>query len=275
MDDVRVYNRALSQAEIEVLAGIAQPTQFTLTVSKGGTGTGGVVSSPAGIDCGVTCAYDFDATTLVTLTATPDANSTFTGWTGAGCSGTGTCQVTMDAAKSVTASFALKTYTLSVGKAGTGIGVVTSDQGGINCGLACSADFSYNTFVTLTAAPDASSTFTGWGGDCSGMGTCQVTMSTAKSVTASFALKTFVLSVSKTGTGAGIITSAPAGIDCGLTCAAAYNYNTPVTLTAAPDSGSTFIGWSGACSGAGACQVTMDAAKSVTAEFSAAVAPGV
>jgi Ca2+-binding RTX toxin-like protein len=75
---------------------------LTLTVNR--TGNGRVVSSPAGIDCGATCAADFVSGATVTLTATPDAGWTFQGWTGA-CSGTGACVVTMDTAKTVGADF--------------------------------------------------------------------------------------------------------------------------------------------------------------------------
>ena len=62
---------------------------------------------------------------------------------------------------------------------------------------------------------------------------------------------TFPLTVSKGGTGSGTVTSSPAGINCGSTCSATYNSGTSVTLTAAAASGSTFGGWSGACSGTG------------------------
>jgi len=79
----------------------------TLTVSKSGTGSGSVTSSPAGISCGATCLHQFAHGTSVTLTATPAAGSTFTGWSGA-CSGTGSCGVTMNSATSVTAPFSLK-----------------------------------------------------------------------------------------------------------------------------------------------------------------------
>jgi hypothetical protein len=84
------------------------PPDQTLTVTPAGTGTGTVTSSPAGIDCGATCAFAFPFGTSVTLTATPDATSTFAGWTGGGCSGTGTCVVTMSSATSVTATFDAK-----------------------------------------------------------------------------------------------------------------------------------------------------------------------
>ena len=79
--------------------------QFTVTVSKAGTGAGTVASAPAGIACGATCAARFDETATVTLTATAAAGSAFTGWSGSGCSGTGQCVVTTSEARAVTASF--------------------------------------------------------------------------------------------------------------------------------------------------------------------------
>lgn len=83
------------------------PTSFTLTVSKSGTGSGKVTSSLPGIDCGPHCSFSYANNTVVTLKATPDANATFDGWSGACTNTTGDCAVTMDAAKSVTASFTL------------------------------------------------------------------------------------------------------------------------------------------------------------------------
>ena len=69
------------------------------------------------------------------------------------------------------------------------------------------------------------------------------------------------------GTGSGTVTSSPSGINCGSTCTANYASGTSVTLTAAPASGSTFAGWSGACTGTGTCTVSMTAARNVTATF--------
>jgi peptidoglycan/xylan/chitin deacetylase (PgdA/CDA1 family) len=69
---------------------------------------------------------------------------------------------------------------------GAGTGTVTSSPTGINCGLACSASFNQGTAVTLTASPNSGMLFTGWTGDCTGTGTCSVTMSAAHNVTASF-----------------------------------------------------------------------------------------
>jgi hypothetical protein len=78
---------------------------YALGVTKSGSGTGTVTSSPAGIDCGSTCSQKFHFGTQVTLTATPAAGSSFSGW-GGDCSGTSaTCTVSADATRNVTASF--------------------------------------------------------------------------------------------------------------------------------------------------------------------------
>jgi photosystem II stability/assembly factor-like uncharacterized protein len=167
--------------------------------------------------------------------------------------------------------------TLSVTLAGTGSGSVTSSPSGITCPSTCSANFNSGTVVTLTAAAAAGSTFAGWSGACSGTGTCSVTMSAAKSVTATFntAVTTFALSVTLAGTGSGSVTSSPSGITCPSTCSANFNSGTVVKLTAVVGSGSTFAGWGGACTGTGTCSVTMSAAKAVTATFNSSSGPGV
>ncbi len=82
------------------------------------------------------------------------------------------------------------------------------------------------------------------------------------------------LTVTPAGTGTGTVTSSPAGISCGADCSQSYNYNTAVVLTATPTTGSTFTGWTGACTGTGTCSLTMTAAKAVTATFSQLVMTG-
>jgi endoglucanase len=77
----------------------------------------------------------------------------------------------------------------------------------------------------------------------------------------------FVLSVTQSGTGTGTVASTPAGIACGSSCANGYTSGTSVTLIATPASGSTFTGWTGACTGTGPCTVSMSAARTVTAVF--------
>lgn len=79
-------------------------------------------------------------------------------------------------------------YPLSVTKEGTGSGTVTSAPAGIDCGATCSASFALSSRVTLTATPASGSSFSGWGGSCSGQAaTCTVTVIGARNATASFA----------------------------------------------------------------------------------------
>lgn len=243
-----------------------------LAVSKLGGGAGTITSAPAGISCGATCTSAFDHGTTVTLTAAPSTGSTFVGWSGAGCSGTGTCSITMNAPESVSALFSLQSFTLSVGQSGSGTGTITSSVGGINCGASCATLLDFGTVVTLTATPGVGSTFAGWSGACTGLGPCTLTMSAAASVTAAFDLRPIAVTVTRAGTGTGTVTSSPAGINCGSTCMASFDYGMPVVLTAAPGAGSTFTGWSGGgCSGTGSCVVTPIAATTVTATFTASI----
>ena len=86
-------------------------SQYTLTVNKAGTGSGTVTSDPAGIDCGSVCSDTFKACTHVTLTATADLDSTFTGWTGCTTVSGNSCTVTMNKDKTVTATSTLKPLT--------------------------------------------------------------------------------------------------------------------------------------------------------------------
>ena len=159
------------------------------------------------------------------------------------------------------------TYTLNVSMTGTGSGTVTSDPEGISCGSDCSEDYNQDTLVTLTALANTGSTFAGWSGACSGTGTCTVTLTEATSVQAEFTLDNTTLSVTFSGTGTGSVTSDPVGISCTTDCSHDFTADTPVTLTATPATGSTFAGWSGACTGTATCMVTMSEAKSVTAQF--------
>src|SRR5207244_12488350 len=71
------------------------PQTFILTVSNAGTGSGTVTSTPVGITCGASCSASYASGTAVTLTTTPTSGSVFTGWSGGGCAGTGSCTVTL------------------------------------------------------------------------------------------------------------------------------------------------------------------------------------
>ena len=255
-------------AAFEIIA----PVTHELSVTKLGGGSGSVASTPAGIACGATCAAAFEAGRVVTLTAQADTGSVFAGWSGGGCSGTGACQVTLDAAKSVTATFANAApalFRLAVTRAGSG--AVNSACARIACGDDCHADLAARTVVTLAATPSPGFVFSGWSGACTGTAACQVTMNAAQAVTAHFSAApppTFDLTVATAGGGEGTVASStPGGIACGAACSRSFDGGTVVSLTATPAAGSFFAGWSGACTGKGACDVTMSAARNVTAIF--------
>ena len=155
-------------------------------------------------------------------------------------------------------------FTLSVVKNGSG--TVTSGDGDINCGGTCSHTYVNGTLVTLTASPDQGWAFTNWSGcDNVNGNVCTVTMNSAREVTATFTA-TYQLTVSVTGNGT--VTSKDGYINCGSTCSHTYQSGSQVTLTATPDSGWAFTGWSG-CDyvNANTCTLTMNAARNVTATF--------
>ena len=168
-------------------------------------------------------------------------------------------------------------YSLLVNKSGQG----TVTGGDINCGTTCSNLYLLGTNLSLLATPATGYIFAGWSGACTGTDVCLVTMDAAKTVTATFAVvNTPVLTITKAGTGRGRVKSrkttlvaaaiailSDPDIDCGDTCVKEYESETTVTLTAEPEPGYSFSGWSGACSGTGDCTVAVSDVTSVTANF--------
>lgn len=155
-------------------------------------------------------------------------------------------------------------FTLSVARQGAGEGSVESSPQGISCGTTCNAAFEVGAQVTLTATPDAASSFAGWSGPCAGTSSCLVTMDGAKTVTATFEPKRFEVKVSRKGKGT--VTSTPSGIRCPTDCAEIFNHGASVSLKAKPKRGWRFVKWTGGCSGKNcALQVTGD--RSVKAVF--------
>jgi hypothetical protein len=171
------------------------PTQ-SITVGKAGTGTGSVKSSPSGISCDLNCSRNvaaFAEGASVTLTAVPTKSNEFAGWSGGGCSGTGTCTVAMSEAQAVTAEFGVTKYNLEIEKQGGGTGSIKSKPTSISCGLTCKlsiSSFYAGTEVEITAIPSKGSdlSWSGLGvGTCTGStNPCKVPMSGAKRLVANF-----------------------------------------------------------------------------------------
>jgi uncharacterized repeat protein (TIGR01451 family) len=287
------------------VAAVAQPFTWTIGVHDDGTGhddqnvvvtdtlPAGVTAASMSPDCGdagsaggvdtVTCDVSTlpdGSSTTETVEATPTETGTMTNVVNAVAdyyyddSGT-TEETTETAPPSTLTTLVSQTTTappplqetLTATLSGSGSGTVGSAPSGIDCAGVCSASFDQGTQVTLTAAPDPGSRFAGWsGGGCSGLGDCQLTMSSGQLVTATF-VAIDPLTVTRTGSATGTVTSDPAGIDCGTSCSQSFDQGTLVTLTATPAGAAIFSGWSGACSGTGSCRVTVDQARSVAAEF--------
>ena len=182
----------------------------------------------------------------VTVLPHPASDYQFLSWSG-DCSDIGTCVVVMDGDKAVTANFG-RVFTLTV--------VTDPSSGGFvfPAGMTSYADGGQ---VTVTVRPSYGYAFSEWDGDCLGSGPCIVTMDGDKTVTASFIQQFFLTAVASPAEGG---TVSPAGTT-------QHAEGTEVTVTANPSEGYGFSGWSGDCSGADACIVTMDSDKTVTANF--------
>jgi uncharacterized repeat protein (TIGR02543 family) len=251
-------------------------TQVTVTVTKSGPGAADstVVSSPAGIDCGTICSALFTTDQSIFLIAEAAEGFAFDFWTGdADCSDgllAPSADVSCEAVFKTAPPPPVGEADVSISKAGAGSGVVTSDPAGLDCGTVCTATFPAFGNVLLIATPDPGSEFVAFSGDpdCSdGV----LGMDANKSCTATFDLlptDIFTLTVTKGGSGDGTVVSSPFGINCGAVCSADFENATVVTLLVRAEPDSTFIGWSGDCTGVGfSTTVTMDADKTCTANF--------
>jgi len=169
-------------------------TDSLLSISISGEGT--VSSNPGSVSCpSGSCSGTFPQGSQVTLTAAPSSGSTFSGWSGGGCSGTGSCVVTLSAASVfVNANFSSSppppSSSLSVTLGGDGKGSITSKPSGLTCsGGTCAGSFTQGTKVTLNPIAQSGSVFQGWNGVCSGTSSCAVTLSSSQVMTAVFAIE--------------------------------------------------------------------------------------
>jgi hypothetical protein len=158
-----------------------------------------------------------------------------------------------------------QTGSVDVALLGGGLGTVTGP--GIACPPTCAGSYARGTGVTLAAAPAAGSLFAGWGGACSGIGACALTVGAVTDVVASFVPlpppPSFVLSVSIAGAGS----VRGSGIACPPTCRSARPVGEAVALTAVPAGGWRFAGWSGCAARGDPCRVAMRADRAVSVLF--------
>jgi len=244
--------------------------EFTLTVTRNGSGTGFVNSSPPGISCGSDCSNDYFQGTLVTLAAVPSSGSTFAGWIGCPLPNGSQCFNTVDADRTITATFDRDEFVLSVERAGSGSGSVVSTPLGIACGSDCEESFDEGTLVTLFANASTGSEFAGWDNCPMADGNvCLYSVTADRTITATFTSTTeFTLTVERSGSGAGIVNSTPAGINCGADCSEAFVEDTLVTLVATASGGSSFAGWVGCpLTNGNQCFNTVDSNRTITAVF--------
>jgi uncharacterized repeat protein (TIGR02543 family) len=184
----------------------------------------------------------------VTLTATPNAGWTFTGWSGDLTGTTNPATLIIDADPQATATFTQIEYTLAVSVVGSG-SVARSSLG----------PYHYGDVVELTANAAVGWSFSGWSGDASGSANpLSVTVDGNKAVTATFTQNEYTLSVNVVGSGS--VTKIPD--------LATYHYGDSVQLTATANLGYTFVGWSGDLSGsASPATLIIDENPQVTANF--------
>ena len=172
------------------------------------------------------------------------------------------------------------TYTLTVNVSGSGNGIVTSSPAGIDAPSGSTSHvYTSGTVVTLTASAAGGSTFAGWAGPATGLAPATITVTSDVTVTATFDINSppppppppptqYTLSVHVEGNGT--VTSSPGNISAmnGLDSSDVFDESSYVNLTASPDSGYDFVGWSGDfSSGSANTGVLMDNNYSATATF--------
>ena len=244
--------------------------EFELAVETEGSGEGVVECQVEGGSyeaCPVSETYPYG--TEVILFAEPEEGSEFVEWDG-DCSGIeAECALTVEEPLTVTAIFAPEPpFALTIETAGSGEGEVECEvEGGEP--EECEAEYEEGTEVALVPIAETGSEFTGWSGDCTGTGACELEMDEDKEVTATFdeeSTPEFELGIATDGTGTGEV---ECKVDGGSAeaCEAEYEEGTEVALVPIADPGSEFTGWSGDCTGTGACVLTMSADREVTATF--------
>ena len=224
------------------------PDQYTLSIQTSSSGS--VALNPPG---GV-----YDAGTVVTLTPIPASGSQFDNWSGDLSGNANPASITINSDKNMTAIFSElppEQFTINVQTSGSGT-VTLTPSGGI---------YDAGTVVTLTAAAASGYQFSSWSGDLSGTeNPSTVTVNSNKNISANFTEVSgpqYTLTMTIFGPGE-VLLDPPGGT---------YAAGTEVTVTAQPEIGYQFSGWSGALSGfTNPATLTMSGDKSIIAVFTEA-----
>ena len=228
---------------------VSQTDFYTLSSTVVGQGT--VQANPEGEmhdhDIGMTL-YDTESETTVTLTATPEPDWVFSEWSGDASGEENEVAITMDSDKNVTATF-LETFDLNVTPVGNGTVSLDPSTG----------PYADGTLVTLTPNGETGWEFVRWEGDLTGNDNpAAITMESDMNVTAVFELMTYDLSINVSGDGTTAI-DPPTG---------PYEHGTTVTISATPETGRRFTGWTGDITDTNPeVIILMDGEKNVTANF--------
>ena len=257
----------------------------TATVTVAVSGDGRVVSEPAGaIDCAPRCSAEVEVGATLVLRAVPAAGRALSGWDGA-CSGTSlSCELVVEEATSVTATFGSPpAFPAPIGIDVTRSegGTVVSDPAGIiDCGTACTAAWPGGGQVTIRARAAGGFRFRGWDGDCSGSDdACRLTLTQDRDATAVFERDPIPSGSSdlvlrnRNPPGSGPTTgtlfveygSKTASCEVERCTIPGIAHGTNVAIT--PGSG-TLRAWEGACTGAAElCRIVMSGPAEVIASF--------
>ena len=271
-----------------ILSACAQPVELTVTLE--GSGSGSVISSPPGIDCGEGCMASFEQGTQVTLRAQTTPEYAFFVWNGDCAGSASSITLTLTESQNCTASFQPVVHpnqgpAISRVKATPSRGTIplrvqfslqASDPDGSiqsvewdfdgdgktdRIGLEHSASFTYSQAGRFPATVMVT--------DDAGASVSKTVRVTAREVSRKpIPSKKTILQLTLKGEGKGMVISTPEGINCGKTCQAPFTRNTEVTLLATTTEESVFEKWTGACQGTDPCRIKMDTNQAVTALFS-------
>lgn len=158
-------------------------------------------------------------------------------------------------------------FRLDLQATGLGSGQILSDALVSNCEASCSTLLREGDRASFRAVAQSNSSFVGWEGACSGTGSCEVSLSEHASLKAVFEPDGFLLRVETSGQGLGFVKSEPLALNCIGLCEEILDGSQTVRLSADASVGSSFVGWAGACTGMGACDLSMDSSKAVVAFF--------